>query len=352
MIPVYKPWITELEKDYVADAMESTWISSAGKYIDLFEDLFAEYIGTKYAISINNGTSACHLALLSSGIGLGDEVIIPSCTFIATANAVSYCRATPVPVDVDEDTWNFSLDNIIKATTEKTKAVFAVHLFGNPCDIEIRDWCNENNILYIEDACESIGASYGSQKTGSTGVCAAFSFFGNKNLTTGEGGMITTDSEEIYDRCKYLKGQAQSGRYIHGDVGYNYRMTNIQAAIGCAQMQRIDEITREKKRVFDTYYRELESFVVTQQIRDGYTHANWIFPIVSDKKEQIENALKRNSIDTRPIFYPINEMSPYKTNKKFKNSIRINRKGLMLPSYPELKEETIFKICDIVKSSL
>lgn len=351
-IPIYKPWITKKEIQFVNDAVKSTWVSSIGKYIDLFEDSFKNFIGSKYALSLNNGTSACHLALLCSGIKEGDEVMVPACCFIAAVNAITYCGAKPVLIDIDKDTWNISLSEINKNFSTKTKAIFGVHMLGNPCDIEILNFCKQKNILYIEDACESIGASSNLIKTGNIGHCSAFSFFGNKNLTTGEGGMITTNSEEVFNKVKCLKGQGQSKRYFHSEIGYNYRMTNIQAALGYAQMLRINEIIEEKNRVYSTYKKLLQDHVSLQKVNENDIHSNWMFGFVCKSKEKVEIALNENGIETRIMFYPINEMPPYKSDEEYSNSIFLNRNGLMLPSYPQLKNNQIEKICDLIKKNL
>jgi perosamine synthetase len=355
-IPIYRPWVTDQDKKFVKDAIESGWISSIGKYIDLFEDEFCKFIGSKYSVSTNNGTSACHLALLSNGIGYGDEVIVPSSTFIACPNSVRYCGAEVVLADVDLLTWNISLESIKEKTTNRTKAVFLVHMLGNPCCEEIYDWCDDKGIICIEDACESIGASLNNKKTGSLGKCAAFSFFGNKNLTTGEGGMITTNDVNVFERAKYLRGQAQDSTYIHGDIGFNYRMTNIQAAIGYSQMLRIEEIICEKSRVFETYRKNLKSIVGQNNFKFQKTtknsqHANWMFAVYSETTSNIKQDLHNEGIDTRPMFYPVNSMKPYKSNEIFKNAEDLSKNVFMLPSYPELQDKDIVKICNIVKKS-
>lgn len=355
-IPIYKPWITKEDKSFVIDAINSGWVSSIGKYIDLFESKFCEFIGSRYSVSTNNGTSACHLALLSSGVCSNDEIVVPSSTFIACPNSVKYCGAKVVIADVDKYTWNISLEQIKNKVTDKTKAVFLVHMLGNPCDQEIYDWCKQNNILCIEDACESIGASLNCKKTGTLGECAAFSFFGNKNITTGEGGILTTDDEDIYIRAKYLRGQAQDSTYIHGDIGYNYRMTNIQAALGYSQMLRIEDIMFEKQRVFDFYKKNLDSIIddsgfKIQKTSENSKHANWMFAIYSKKKDNIKNVLNKNGVDTRPMFYPVNSMNPYLSEEIYSVANDLSSRVIMLPSYPELKNSQIEKICELVKKS-
>lgn len=355
-IPIYKPWITKQEKDFIYKAADSAWVSSIGEYIKLFEESFCDFIGSKYALSINNGTSACHLSLLASGIGHGDEVIVPSSTFIACPNSVVYCGAKVVLADVDKDTWNISLDEIKNKRTKKTKAVFVVHMLGNPCSQEIYDWCEKEGILCIEDACESIGASLNNKKTGILGHCGAFSFFGNKNLTTGEGGMLTTNDEDVFEKAKYLRGQAQNHTYFHGDVGYNYRMTNIQAALGYSQMLRIEDIMFEKQRVFDCYKKNLDSIIddsgfKIQKTSENSKHANWMFAIYSKKKDNIKNVLNKNGVDTRPMFYPVNSMNPYFSEEIYSVANDLSSRVIMLPSYPELKNNQIEKICELVKKS-
>jgi len=354
LIPIYKPWLTEIEKKHLSLAIDSEWISSKGKYLNLFQEKLSEFINCKYSSLLNTGTAACHLALLCSGINEGDEVIVPACTFIAAVNSIKYCNAIPVLADIDNENWNISFEEIKKKTTSKTKAVFLVHLLGNPCPSEIYEWCKSKNIICIEDACESIGASLNGNKTGTLGSCGAFSFFGNKNITTGEGGAITTNDENIFKQVEYLKGQAQDRTYIHSAIGYNYRMTNIQAALGYAQILRVKEITDEKNRVFSYYKNSLKDLILSNKIKiqketKGSAPANWMFAIKSDKKNEIEKTLNQNNIETRPLFYPVNEMLPYKSDIKYVNSIDLNRNAIMLPSYPELSKNQIDKICDLVK---
>lgn len=353
-IPIYKPWLTQVEKKHLLSAIDSEWVSSKGEYLTLFQEKLSEFIGCKHVSLLNTGTAACHLALLCSGIQPNDEVIVPACTFIAAVNAVKYCGATPVLADITSDDWNISLEEIKKKTTSKTKAVFLVHFLGNPCSTEIYEWCKSKNILCIEDACESMGASLYGKKTGNAGLCAAFSFFGNKNITTGEGGAITTNDEGVFKRVEYLKGQAQDRTYVHSDIGYNYRMTNVQAALGYGQMLRSSEIISEKDRVFSYYKHLLKDYISSKKIiiqkeTEGSTPANWMFAIKTNRKLEIEKTLNSNQIETRPIFYPVNQMLPYKSDVKYHNSIDLNSNGIMLPSYPELTEKQISKICDLVK---
>ncbi|HQH30058.1 MAG TPA: DegT/DnrJ/EryC1/StrS family aminotransferase, partial [Spirochaetota bacterium] len=276
-IPVCEPYLNGNEKDYVLEALQSGWISSSGKYIKLFEEKFAEYCGAKYAVCVINGTMALHLALVSLGVGKGDEVIIPDFTMIASAFAVCYTGAKPVFVDADKKTWNINADLIEEKITEKTKAIMPVSIFGNPCDYDkINRIAQKYNLLIIEDAAESVGAEFKGIKTGALADITAFSFFANKNLTTGEGGMITTNSEEFYNKARYYKNLCfpldGNRNYIHNDVGYNYRMSNIHAAIGLAQVEKADyykELRIKNGNLYKKYLSEIEGVVLQETTRDS-----------------------------------------------------------------------------------
>lgn len=349
MIPIYKPWITSLEKDYVNQAMNSGWISSQGEFIQRFEDNFAKFLDVKYAVAVNNGTSACHLALLSSGIRKNDEVIIPDITYIATANAVKYCGAKPVIVDVNKKSWNIDEKLLEKCIGPKTRAIFAVHLLGNPANIEFLSYIKEKyQLLIIEDAAEALGAKYNNKFIGSIFDSAAFSFFGNKTITTGEGGMVTTNNEEIYKNILLYKGQGQTEKYFHPVIGYNYRMTNVAAAIGCAQLERIDEIQKEKSRVYRTYTSLLPQKML-QKTDINSVHGEWIFAIKINKKTY-KKLLEQKIFDIRPLFKRISSMPTYKKNSYQENSVakKLEKTVLMLPSYPELTENQITKICKTI----
>ena len=248
-IPVAEPEIGEKEKEYVRDCLDSTWISSLGKYISQFEGGFARFSGAKYGVAVCNGTVALHLALKALGIGPGDEVIVPDLTFVATPNAVAYTGAAPVLVDSDDKTWNIDPKKLEKKITRRTKAIIPVHLYGHPCDMdEVMGIANKHKLFVIEDAAEAHGAEYKGKKVGSFGNVACFSFYGNKIITTGEGGMCVTNDERLAERMAFLKDHAMdySNKYYHPETGFNYRMTNVQAAIGLGQLERIDEIIRKK----------------------------------------------------------------------------------------------------------
>jgi perosamine synthetase len=278
MIPISKPNISKLEVDYVNQAMESGWISSLGTFISKFEERFAQYCGVKYAIAVSNGTVGLHLALEVLGVGGDDEVIIPDLTFVATANAVRMAGATPVTVDVLKTTYCIDPKKIEDAITPRTKAIIPVHLYGHPADmIEIQRIASEHKLFLIEDAAEAHGASIGERRVGSFGDCGVFSFYGNKIITTGEGGMITTNSKDTYERARFLRDHAmsQERKYWHTSVGFNYRMTNIQAAIGLAQMQKIDDFIEERDEILEKYKERLSDLPLSFNPSVNARPVNW-----------------------------------------------------------------------------
>jgi len=356
-IPIYEPWISELEEQYAIDAVKSHWIGSQnGKYIKDFEKAFAEYIGVKHAVTTNTGTAACHLALESLGIGTGDEVIVPALTFVATINAVSYTGATPIVVDVDEKTWNIDDLGVIGAYSSRTKAIFCVHLYGNPCDVSfLRSFCDKHNLYFVEDACEAVGSTWDNKKLGSFGDTAAFSYYANKNLCCGEGGSVVTNNNKWRDIALSLRGQGQSfERYFHDIIGYNYRMNNVSAAIACAQLKRIEEILKEKRRVYETYRNELSNNenIQWQQLENNRAYScNWIVNTLVEDRDRIFEAFKKNDIDYRPIFYPLCDLPPYKSQKNAPIARKIHEHGVSLPSYPTLKCNQIKMICKIINKN-
>ncbi len=245
-IPVCSTFLDGNELKYITSAVKSGWISAAGSFVEEFEKKFAEYCGVKYAVSVTTGTAAIHLALIAAGVKENDEVIIPCFTMIATAFAVCYTGAMPVFVDADVNTWNIDVDKIEEKITKKTKAIIPVHIFGLPCDMDkIRRIARKYNLIIIEDAAEAHGAEYRCKRVGAFSDISAFSFFANKNLTTGEGGMVVTNKKKLYDKIKYYKNMCYTLNkprdYVHNDIGFNYRMTNLQAAIGLAQTEKADD---------------------------------------------------------------------------------------------------------------
>lgn len=351
MTPVAQPDLGGNELKYVTDAVLSTWISSIGKYIDEFEAGFSKFSGCKYGVATSNGTVALHLALVALGIKEGDEVIVPDLTFAATANAVLYCKAIPVIVDVDPESWCIDPKEIEKAITPKTKAIIPVHLYGQPCDMKsIMAIAKKHNLKVIEDCAESHGATYDGQVVGSFGDISCYSFFGNKILTTGEGGMCLTNSSELNDLMRTLRdhGMNKQKRYWHDVLGYNYRMTNLQAALGVAQLERIDDLIDQRKKVEAQYQEALKefSFIKWQKNFTDRKKVTWLVCgfLPEGGREQLFEQLRNNQIDIRPFFYPLSAMPVYKPYVfSSKNSAYISERGLNLPTIKLVDFEKVKK---------
>lgn len=349
MIPISKPNISELEVQYVNKAVSSGWVSSMGEYLDRFEKDFAEFCGVKHCISTSNGTVAIHLALAVLGIGAGDEVIIPNLTFAATANAVILAGAKPVLVDVRYSDWCLDPEAVRRAISPRTKAIIPVHLYGHPCEMDaLQTIANEHHLKIIEDAAEAHGAEYHSKRVGSLGDCATFSFYGNKIITTGEGGCITTNSDAIAERARLLRdhGMSKARRYWHAEVGFNYRMTNLQAAVGVAQMERIDYFMAERDRILNTYKQFLlpYGFLMNPHL-DGTRSVNWLTSVLlpsgtREERDRLLEELKTHGIETRTFFYPMSAMPIYGGGENPVSS-ELSDRGFNLPTFPELTDEKI-----------
>lgn len=353
-ISLAQPQLNGNEYQYLMDAFLSTWISSAGKYVNKFEESFANYCGMKHGVATSNGTAALHLALLALGIGEGDEVIVPDFTFAATINCVLYTGATPVIVDIDEDTWCIAPKLIEEAITDKTKAIIPVHIYGQPCEMDkICDIAKKHNLYVIEDCAEAHGAEFAGRKVGSFGDISCFSFYGNKVITTGEGGMCLTNNEELDKKMRKIRdhGMSKEKRYYHDVIGYNYRMTNLQAAIGCAQVEKIDYILAWREQLEAKYRKAFEGIDGIKWQRNNIENQKKITWLVSvlvpeEKREGIINALKENGVDIRKFFYPLHMMDIYKEYAKAecKVSDKISKRGLNLPTTIEVDDKCIEKI--------
>lgn len=356
-IPVYMPSLTGNEKKYVNDCLDTSWISSKGKYNELFAEKFAEYIGVKYASTVSNGTLALHLALMAMGVGAGDEVIVPSFTYIASANAVKYTGAEVVFADSCPDTWQIDPADIEKKITEKTKAIMPVHLYGHPCDMDrILEIAAKYDLFVVEDCAEAIGSEYKGKKVGSFGDIAAFSFFGNKTITCGEGGMVLTNDTTLFERAVHIKGQGLAAyrEYWHDTIGYNYRMTNIAAAIGLAQLEQVDSFIARKIEIAELYKKELSCCPLTVHPSAGdVKHTYWMVSVSCNEPEcrdKLREYLKEMGIETRPTFYPIHTMPMYdQPFRKLPAAEKLARSGINLPSYPGLKDEEVTYICGCIK---
>lgn len=362
-IPVYIPDLSGNELDYVSNAVKSTWISSLGSYIDRFESMFSEYCGAKYGVAVMNGTVALHLALKLFDIGPGDEVLIPDLTFIATANCVAYTGAKPVLVDIEPEYWQINAENLERKINGNTKAIIVVHLYGHPVDMDaVMKIAKKHDLVVIEDAAEAHGAKYKGQNVGGIGDISTFSFYGNKIITTGEGGMLITNHKELAEKARFLKDHAMSveKRYWHPEIGYNYRMTNLQAAIGVAQIERIDEFIQRKRQIAYIYSEYLNGIpgVNLHPEAEWATGTYWMYSILitelyGKNRDSLRKALANHGIDSRPFFYPLHQMPPYfDSNDEYSISDYISAKGLNLPSFPALTDDQVIEISKVIKKYL
>jgi perosamine synthetase len=360
MIPVSEPNVSDKEAEYVLDAVRSTYVSSFGPYLDRFEKTFAEYVGARHALAVSNGTAALHLALSALGLEPGDEVIIPNITFIASANTVRLAGAVPVLCDVDPATWNLDPASVERLVTPRTRAIMPVHLYGNPCDMDaVAAIAERHRLLVIEDAAEAIGARFADRHVGAIGRVGTFSFYGNKTITTGEGGMVVTNDDALAERMRLLKshGMSRTKKYWFDEMGFNYRMTNVQAAIGCAQMERIGEFVAKKRHIAERYDRGLgPGFTrVVEQAR-GF-HSYWMFSVLlpaSASRDGFAQALRERGVDSRPFFYPLSDMPPYAgTRFELSDGARaIAARGITLPSSTRLSDDDIKTVCDVANQAL
>lgn len=362
MIPIYEPYLDEQERKAALQAIDSGWISSKGSFLTEFENSFSGYVSKSFGTAVSSGTAALHLALMALGVREGDEVIVPNLTFAATANAAIYQGAKPVLVDVERENWGLDPELIERAITKKTKAIIAVHLYGNPCKIsEIKEVADNHNVPLIEDCAEAIGARYGKNMVGSFGSISCFSFYGNKIITTGEGGMCLTDDGVLQERMRIGRdhGMAPKKRYWHDTVGFNYRMTNIQAAIGLAQLNKIDLILKKKRRIAETYQDNLLSQIEKQENPTGSESVFWLYSILAASKKErgfLVDSLQKAGIETRPFFYPLSKMPPYANFRTVSGThgttFDLSDRGLNLPSYPGISVEQIVKVAEVVNSSI
>jgi perosamine synthetase len=343
------------EKKYVAECLDSNWISSKGKFIPEFEARFAEYTGSRYAASVCNGTVAIHLALLALGIGDGDEVIVPTLTYIASVNAISYTGAKPVFVDSIRETWQMSPSDVECKITNKTRAIMAVHLYGHPCEMDkLCQIAKKYGLFLIEDCAEAFGSKYKEKHIGTFGDIATYSFFGNKTITTGEGGMVVTNDETLFDRAIHFKGQglAKHRQYWHDVIGYNYRMTNICAAIGLGQLEQADKFIERKREIAFLYKKHLNCPVELHKEDQNVFHSYWMCSIlVPDAlmRDKLRDVLSEKGIETRPLFYPVHTMPMYSTKfQRHPIAEDLGWRGINLPSWPGLNDENVEEISVII----
>ena len=361
MILTAGPSITQKEIDYVTDAITNGHEEHWGDYIRRFEKEFAKYIGVKYALATSSCTGAMHLALVALGIKEGDEVIVPDISWIATASVVRYVGAIPVFADISSGSWCISPTSIRDKVTDKTKAIIPVHLYGQPCDmIEIMQIAKQFDLWIVEDAAPSIGAEYNHHKTGSFGDVGCFSFQGAKLLSTGEGGMLVTNGDKLFDRIKHFAEHGRSGSgFDISDIGYKYKMSNLQAAWGLAQLERIDELLKKRLQIYEWYYQELKE-VNGLQLNKESTYiekANyWMITVILTKdfgveRDEVMRSLKKMKIDTRPVFPP---MSSFRMFEEQDNPMakHIGANGINLPSAYKLTQKDVIYVCACLKKIL
>lgn len=369
-IPVAGPWITQKEIDYVTDAVTNAWYGDANMYNERFERAFAEYLGVRYAVALPSCTSAIHLSLLALGVGPGDEVIVPEATWIASAAPISYVGATTVFADIDPDTWCLSADSFEQWITPRTKAVIPVDLYGSVPDMDaIRAIAEHHKIAVVEDAAEAIGSVYHGQRAGSFGRTGVFSFHGSKTLTTGEGGMLVTDDESVYRQVLFLRDHGRKPgdkMFWNTEIGYKYKMSSMQAALGLAQLERIDELITRKRQIFSWYQHELgaiDGLRLNAEPADT-TNSYWMVTIILDPhrgitKETLIERLAAEGIDTRPFFYPLSMIPAYagtalaeEARQRNTVSYAICPYGVNLPSSLSLTEKAVQQVCASVKRSI
>lgn len=358
-LPVYSPSLPTAARSYVMDCLDTAWLSSLGAYVGRFEQQFAAASECTHALAVSSGTSALHLALAAARIGPGDEVIVPALTFVATANAVTYTGARPVLADVDPETWTIDPADVERRLSPRTRAIIPVHLYGHPADMDpLLAIARSRGLLVIEDAAEAHGATYKGRRVGGIGHIGCFSFYGNKMISTGEGGMVTTNDSSLAERVRLLRDHAMDPhrRYFHTVVGFNYRMTNLQAAVGCAQIESIDTLLARTRAVALQYTERLRGvFGLTLPVeRPWATNVFWMFSVLVEaafglSRDAVMKTLEADGIETRPFFIPLHKLPPYASNETYPVAERVASRGVNLPSGPGLGASSIERVCSRVE---
>ncbi len=357
-LPVMEPSLGGNELKYVSDCIASNWISSQGEYVNRFEQIFRDYVSVDFSLSTTSGTTALHLALMGLGVGPGDEVIVPDLTFGASANAVIHCGAKPVFADVDRNTWTIEPSAIAAKITQRTKAIMPVHLYGHPCDMgPILDIAGRHRLFIVEDCAEALGAEYQGKKVGGLGDAGCFSFFANKVITTGEGGMVTTNNRKLYEKMVSLRdhGMSKEKRYWHLYAGFNYRMTNLQAAIGLAQMERIEDFLKYRLDVVARYNQHLCKVpgICLPPAAEWAKNIYWLYSVIVDEhasmvdRDVIAARLADRGIETRPFFYPLHGQPPYRGDATDSYPVTewLAPRGLSLPTANGIGLDEVDRVC-------
>ncbi|WP_196781433.1 DegT/DnrJ/EryC1/StrS family aminotransferase [Flavobacterium sufflavum] len=363
MIAVNTPLLSGNELKYVTECIETGWISSEGSFVTKFETEFAQYVNRKHGIAVSNGSAALDIAVKALGLGKGDEVIMPTFTIISPVQSVVTAGATPVLVDSDPITWNMDVDQIEAKITKETKAILVVHIYGLPVDMDpILELCKKYNLKLIEDAAEMHGQTYKGQMCGSFGDISIFSFYPNKHITTGEGGMIVCNDDSIAEKCKKLRNLAfeqQGRRFIHHEIGWNYRMTNLQAALGVAQLEKMDYHIQRKREIGKLYregLKDLKGFQLPLERTSSSENIYWVFGLVAETEVQQEAMVKRLNdakIGTRPFFWCMHEQPVFIKMGLFENenypvAEKLARNGFYIPSGLGLRNEEIAKVISVI----
>jgi perosamine synthetase len=358
-IPIYRPDLSGNERRYVLECVDTTWISSIGEFIPRFEQALAEVSGAPFAIAVCNGTVALHLALHCLDLGPGDEVIVPSFTYIASVNTITQTGATPIFADVNASDWLINVGDVEARITPRTRAILPVHLYGVLCDMPaLCSLAQSRGLRIVEDCAEALGTTLDGRHAGMFGDVGTFSFFGNKTITTGEGGAVITRDEGLASQMRQVKGQGQSltRRYWHEVVGFNYRMTNIAAAIGTAQFERLPQIIARKRAVAQRYRDLLAGLPVTfQQSMQGATSSEWLISLLLPEgtdRERLMAQMGSQGVETRPVFHCAHTMPMYATGETLSVAEGIAARGLSLPSFPTLTEDEILRVVDALIAAL
>jgi perosamine synthetase len=362
-VPLMQPSLGGNELKYVSDCVTSGWISSQGEYVSRFESQFADYLGQGQAVAVSSGTAALHLALKAVGVGPGDEVVVPDLTFAAVANVVIHCGAVPVLADVDAETWTLDSREVARRITGRTRAIIPVHLYGHSCEMDgLGDLAKQHRLWIIEDCAEAQGALFRDRQVGTIGHVSCFSFFSNKVITTGEGGMVCTSDPEIAAKVRILRdhGMRPGKRYWHDNAGFNYRMTNLQAAIGVAQMERVDKFVLRRHEIGQRYIDRLENLpgLVMPPRQPWARTIFWIFSMLVDSevagitRDELSEQLLQLGIETRPLFHPLHEQPPYESTERYPVASRLSAQGISLPSGNEISDAEIDRVCNAVSGLL
>ena len=365
-IPIYKPDLSGHERQYLNECIDTGWISSSGQFIDKFEAEFASFTGTKHAITVANGTVALHLILTGLGVGPGDEVLVPAFTYIASVNAIKMCGATPVLTEVNRDNWLIDVQDMETRITCRTKAIMPVHLYSGICDMQmINDIATQNSLLVIEDAAEAFGSKLNGIHTGKMSDAAAFSFFGNKTITTGEGGMVVCKDAGLDSLLRRLKNQGVMAsperldqRYWHDIFAYNYRMNNVTAALGLAQIERAGNTIKRKQEIAQIYHSAFDDLPLSfQSISNNIDSAHWLISFLLPKKIDREKFMvtmqEKHGVQSRPTFFCAHQMPVFKDKSaSFPVAEKIAQRGVSIPSYPSMTEAEIERVISAVQDSL